>query len=936
MPFLNLIISIIFSHNLKDEESKGLKSLKKRVAEGSIVVCQTDKSSRFAIMSIEEYEEAGRKHTDKDTEVSLNFMQENQRRINGHISMLLKTFMVGANWGHEARHRATKLTYSLSVAPLYLLFKDHKGWSVSLGTPPPTRPVASAGKGQNDHLSETVSQVLEPVANVFEGGMEVNSTQDMLNKIDKLNTDGDLELEDINLQEVDEELERMEKEKQETFEVDVDDVAEEEQEVLPEGMPRAERMRNMRDILRQKKNGRKVNMFKPVEGYIEVQKMTRRALTRRGQRKLVASEVENRVLQDRSDNMVIVGADVEALYPSLEDVQVAEIIYKAVMESEVKFDGVNHQEGARYIALTSSEEECRTGPLRRVLPRRRFEAGTRPGVTGTGPMGPESCDQEQWVFKKGIKLTELEKRLIVATTLKKAVLMLFRSHVYSFSGKYYLQKAGGPIGLRSTCAIARLVMMWWDTELMSVITTNNMTVEERARYMDDIRLWLFNIRLGWRWCEGQLCFSSSWRKEEMELGMTGLAKTMEILRMIMNSICSFLNLTMESEVDFGGVLPSLDLNLWIRKEDNRTLYAFYEKPMATNMMIQKKSAMPENMRMSSLNQEMYRRMTNTSELVTLEQRLEIVDQYGQKLTNSGYGLEQIRRAMVGGLVRYERRLLQSLSKPGVGWRPLHEGAKYNASNRRIKKMLAKSNWFKRKRDKGQDQGDGDGVEKEGSPSKRSRREDDEDSDLRGRDQMQEVKLTCDKTSSQRQSVGKHNQKHSKNSNSQHKVKQDSQQAGSDQKSRPGRISTGQGKTSKPDPPTISVMFVDQTVGGVLAKMLQEVEDRLASITGYRVRITETSGSQLCRILPNTNPWGTKDCERGNCYTCSQSGEKMEDCKRRNILCVTRKRRIRSTSPSGRSSSRWMGYMLGSQPGVCLKELENIGRMCRVETVRVTC
>ena len=156
---------------MKDEESKGLKSLKKRVAEGSIVVCQTDKSSRFAIMSIEEYEEAGRKHTDKDTEVSLNFMQENQRRINGHISMLLKTFMVGAQWGHEARHRATKITHSLSVAPLYLMFKDHKGWSVSLGGPPPTRPVASAGKGQNDHLSETVSQVLEPVANMYEGGM---------------------------------------------------------------------------------------------------------------------------------------------------------------------------------------------------------------------------------------------------------------------------------------------------------------------------------------------------------------------------------------------------------------------------------------------------------------------------------------------------------------------------------------------------------------------------------------------------------------------------------------------------------------------------------------------------------------------------------------------------------------------------------------------
>ena len=59
------------------------------------------------------------------------------------------------------------------------------------------------------------------------------------------------------------------------------------------------------------------------------------------------------------------------------------------------------------------------------------------------------------------------------------------------------------------------------------------------------------------------------------------------------------------------------------------------------------------------------------------------------------------------------------------------------------------------------------------------------------------------------------------------------------------------------------MFVDQTVGGVLAKRLQMAEDRLAKITGYRVRITETSGSQLRRILPNTNPW--MDCMRPSCY-----------------------------------------------------------------------
>ena len=256
--------------------------------------------------------------------------------------------------------------------------------------------------------------------------------------------------------------------------------------------------------------------------------------------------MENRVVQDKAENMVIAGADVEALYPSLEDVQVAEIVFKAVLESKVEFEGVDYQEGARYIALNSSEQECRTGPLRRVLPRRRFVAGSRPGVTGAGPLGPEPGDQEQWVFKERIRLTKVEKRLIVATVLKMAVMMLFRSHVYSFGGKYFLQKAGGPIGLRSTCAIARIVMLWWDVELLTLMSNNNLSVMEKARYMDDIRLWLYSVRLGWRWVEGELCFNSRWRQEERRLGMTGLEKSIEVLQGMMNSITDFLRLTMES------------------------------------------------------------------------------------------------------------------------------------------------------------------------------------------------------------------------------------------------------------------------------------------------------------------------------------------------------------------------------------------------------
>ena len=72
-----------------------------------------------------------------------------------------------------------------------------------------TRPVASAGGGQDDHLSETVSQCLEPVANTWKGGRETNSTQDFVSKFVELNK-GNLDLEDINLAEVDKEIEEEE------------------------------------------------------------------------------------------------------------------------------------------------------------------------------------------------------------------------------------------------------------------------------------------------------------------------------------------------------------------------------------------------------------------------------------------------------------------------------------------------------------------------------------------------------------------------------------------------------------------------------------------------------------------------------------------------------------------------------------------------------
>ena len=88
---------------------------------------------------------------------------------------------------------------------------------------------------------------------------------------------------------------------------------------------------------------------------LEVKRVKRREAPQRMETSGLDSRMtRNSLIQDYSQKIQIVGSDVESLYPSLEAVEVAHIVYKAIMETEVKFAGVDYQEGCRLIALTSS------------------------------------------------------------------------------------------------------------------------------------------------------------------------------------------------------------------------------------------------------------------------------------------------------------------------------------------------------------------------------------------------------------------------------------------------------------------------------------------------------------------------------------------------------------------------------------------------------
>ena len=370
-------------------------------------------------------------------------------------------------------------------------------------------------------------------------------------------------------------------------------------------------------------------------------------------------------------------------------------------------------------------------------------------------------------------------------------------------------------------------MLNWDRKYKKRLEDNNLEAEDHDRYMDDVRTWLHSIKPGWRWVGEELLFCESWRKEDLKEGNVGLRKSRQVLEGMMNNIHNFLKMTMETGDEFeDGKLPTLDINLWVG-EDGLVLHTFYEKPMSNNQVLHKYTAMPENTKIAALTQELVRRMKNSSELLCQEERNVVIDNYTQKLVNSDYGVEKIRRIIVSGLMGYERKRKEAM-RTG---RPLHVGAKDNKKGRIRKKLLEKSSWFKSRREKGQEEL-----------------------------AMEEEMKKCQDGSRKKDEV--------EDSGRREKKKQSMED-------------------KKKEVMTTSVMFVENTVGGILAKRLREKEERISKMTGYKIRIVEKGGQQLRRTLPNTNPWKGMRCERTGCVTCEQGEEVVQDCFKRNVLYESR-------------------------------------------------
>ena len=122
-------------------------------------------------------------------------------------------------------------------------------------------------------------------------------------------------------------------------------------------------------------------------------------------------------------------------------------------------------------------------------------------------------------------------------------------------------------------------------------------------------------------------------------------------------------------------MPVLDLQLWLEKdEDNVNVmrFEYYEKPMASNVVLHKKSAVSWTVKRSTMVSEVHRRLYNCDPLLSWQNRADHINSLVLKMWRSGYSSTDIRCFVKGGVARYEK----ILDRVKNGDRPLYRNTSF--------------------------------------------------------------------------------------------------------------------------------------------------------------------------------------------------------------------------------------------------------------------
>ena len=137
-----------------------------------------------------------------------------------------------------------------------------------------------------------------------------------------------------------------------------------------------------------------------------------------------------------------------------------------------------------------------------------------------------------------------------------------------------------------------------------------------------------------------------------------------------------------------GKMPVLDLKIW--STEGEVMFEYYEKPMASQFVVGKWSALPWRVKRSCLAGEVARRFFNTSPSLVEEGAVEVfLDSFRFKLLKSGYTMKERELIIREGTARY-RNVVKSVSR---GERPLYRSASWRKEERALGNLVKARSWY---------------------------------------------------------------------------------------------------------------------------------------------------------------------------------------------------------------------------------------------------
>ena len=651
--------------NLNESEQRGLKSLKKRIKEGEIIVMKTDKSGRFVVTTPENYVEMGKEHTDKDIEIGWEKVRQLEKTIHSHSMAWAQIWSYGDDHNHQDRILRSKIARSGNQANLTLLYKDHK-----LGNK--TRPVASGNESFNLGLSNGVSELLESVFRAIRHPYSVISSEDMLARVSRFNEEKKHEktLEDITstthtgVEDDDEELKTGDHASKTT---------------IPHQLEATVATGTDSEGLGNEDHTSKTTIPPKVKA-------------------TVPTEIDEEILS-------LVGSDVIALFPSITADNTGKIIREQIIRSEIKLEGLDTEKARAYIVI-NKDEITDIEDLENILPIRKSNHGTSPTMASiTSKWNPT----DQWVFPPKIPTQEQERK-IAAVVAEIALKALFNNFTYKFGGKNYHQQSGGPIGVRATMAASNLVMEDWAVKYKNILVASGIVVKLMAGYVDDGRQVTSVLRKGMRYTKETNKFEHNEEAEQEDVlmenkGETNNQRMARVCIDAMNSVNTDLQFTSESQEDFNHErLPTLDFELWLN-EEMELCHSYYQKPTKTPYVLMERSGMAYHQKFQILSNELCRRLSNIQiGAVEHQEILQKIEQFIGELNNSGYSRKQAREIVCSGVRGWQARIKKRKRK-NISFYRLAE----STVNERLQKELTEREcWYKNE----------DNENEEGSPNKK--------------------------------------------------------------------------------------------------------------------------------------------------------------------------------------------------------------------------